>query len=94
MPTTTQDLIRDKLIYAIDDALNDSKNFLPEFLAGVFSDFTAEQQADFFNALANIIKGWPKDSDQQWAWMSKYLTMDAKRILVNLHKYRNHYIKD
>jgi chorismate mutase len=87
MSTTTQDLIRDAVITALDDALNAKNNFKPEFLAEKFSDMNAENQAAFFNALANIVDNWKAVPVQQWIWMSNYLTIKGRRLLGDMQNH-------
>lgn len=78
MATTTEDLIID----AIHDALK-SDVYTGEFLARKFWDLKCEEQANFFNALANICTN-DILSLMQWCYMKQGLTKEGKQLLDNM----------
>lgn len=84
MATTTQDLIRDAVISALDEAIDNNKNITGEFLAQKFADSGSIKQAEFFNALANIVKQWEVSHVFQWRYMQENLTADGKALLNDM----------
>jgi hypothetical protein len=89
MTTTTQDLIRDAVMSAIDEAMNDSNNFKGEFLALIFEQMHAQQQAIFFNVLANRVSNWPDPQNIQWNFMGRHLTPEGKQLLDDMKAHTN-----
>lgn len=60
---------------------------IPEAIGELFADMAHDDQAKFFDRVAEIAEGWSGDQGIQWSSMAEELTPRAKAVIVEMSKY-------
>ena len=88
--------LQEKVFAMVNELLVDEGVISPELMAQRFWTWDAEQQANFFNILADVSrfgrKGEPVFTEMQWSFMTEYLTPEGKATLdaIKLHTDRGY----
>lgn len=53
-------------------------------LAHLFCKLFADQQAEFFNCVAEISSIWPTDASIQWRSMQEHLSPEGKKVIDDM----------
>ena len=53
-------------------------------LARLFCELFADQQAAFFNSVAEISSKWPTDASFQWRSIQEHLSPEGKKVIDNM----------
>jgi len=70
-----------KLAQALVNLLGDRGLFTPEFLAKMFCNMFAEEQAAFFSWVGAHSSKWDKHRGTQWCSMQEHMTADGLKLL-------------